>query len=425
MSFFRWIATAGLVLPLAMACGADAFGQSESGAWPQWRGPDRTGEVKSGTAWPDSLDEDHLKLVWETALQPSYSGPLVVGNRVFVTQTVDKKNEVVLALERTTGKELWRSQWPGAMSVPFFAKSNGDWIRATPTYDDGLLFVAGMRDVLVCLDAESGATKWKVNFVEKFKAELPAFGFVCSPLVDGDFVYVQAGGGLVKLNKQTGETIWRTLDDGGGMNGSAFSSPIMTELQGKKQLLVQTRTSLAGVDPDQGSVLWKQEVPAFRGMNILTPTQYENGIFTSSYGGKSFLFEIQADGGQFSVAEKWNNKAQGYMSSPLLIGDHAYLHLRNQRFTCMDLRTGEEKWRTKPYGKYWSSVYKGNKILALDERGELLLIRANPDKFELLSQREVSSESAWAHLAVSGDEIYVRSLNGLHVYRWSDVEATE
>jgi hypothetical protein len=95
--------------------------------------------------------------------------------------------------------------------------------------------------------------------------------------------------------------------------------------------------------------------------------------------------------------------------------------LQNQRFTCLSLETGESKWTTKPYGKYWSMVVHGDRILALDERGELLLIRANPEKFELLDTRQLSEDSAWAHLAVCGDEVFVRELGALVAYRWRTV----
>jgi outer membrane protein assembly factor BamB len=106
------------------------------------------------------------------------------------------------------------------------------------------------------------------------------------------------------------------------------------------------------------------------------------------------------------------------MSTPVVIDGHAYLHLRNQRFTCIDLATGKERWTTRPFGKYWSLVAQDRKILALDERGELLLIKANPEKFELLGQRHISDSPTWAHLAVVGDELFIRDLKGLTVHRW-------
>ena len=125
--------------------------------------------------------------------------------------------------------------------MPFFAKANGDWIRSTPAVAGERLFVAGMRDVLVCLDTRDGKQLWRKDFVKQLGTPLPNFGFVCSPLVDGMAVYVQAGASLIKLDKTTGEILWRSLKDEGGMGGSAFSSPIITTLAGERQLVVQTR----------------------------------------------------------------------------------------------------------------------------------------------------------------------------------------
>jgi len=386
--------------------------------WPQWRGPHRDGTVQK-TPLPDSLGEQELKLRWKLPLGPGYSGPIVTADKVFVTETVDQKQEVVRALDRQTGKEIWRQSWSGSLSVPFFAKANGDWIRATPACDGEHLYVAGIRDVLVCLQAETGKILWRVDFVEQLKAPLPSFGFASSPLLIGDAVYVQAGGGFCKINKQTGEILWRVLEDGGGMFGSAFSSPCLAEIDGVPQILVQTRTTLAGVDPESGTVFWKQKIPAFRGMNILTPAVYKNSVFTSSYGGRSLLFNVSrtTDVG-WQVKELWSTPIQGYMSSPVIIDGYLYLHLKNQRFTCLDLQTGKALWTTAPYGKYWSLVTDGKKILALDQKGELLLIKASPTSFELLDRRQVADDS-WAYLAVSGRELFIRALDKLLVYEFT------
>jgi len=385
--------------------------------WNQWRGPTRDGQV-SGSAWPARLSDGSLKLIWRLPLGPSYSGPIVAEDLVFTTETRNKESEVVYAVDRRTGKERWRAEWKGAMTVPFFAAANGSWIRSTPAYDGSSLYVAGMRDVLICLDATTGKERWRVDFVERFRTPLPAFGFVSSPLVDGNGVYVQAGASVVKLNKATGQTIWRALQDNGGMMGSAFSSPVLTNLAGRPQLLVQTRQKLAGLDPVSGKVLWSHIVPSFRGMNILTPVVVGDAVFTSSYQNKSWLFQISHDKDRYAVREVWNNNAQGYMSTPVVIDGHAYLHLQNQRFTCIDLKTGKRTWTSPPFGKYCSMVAHKDRILALDQRGELLLIKASPDKFDLLDTCKVSDDETWAHLAVCGNELYIRELNALAAYRW-------
>lgn len=390
--------------------------------WPQWRGPTRDGQVV-GPGWPDKLDTNHLRQIWRVELGPSYSGPIVAGDRVFTTETRDKKFEVVTAFDRPTGKEVWRTQWEGALSVPFFAKSNGDWIRATPACDGESLFVAGMRDLLVCLDARTGQERWRFDFVKKLEAPVPDFGCVCSPLVDGDAVYVQAGASVVKLHKQTGELLWRSLKDQGGMWGSVFSSPIIATLGGQRQLVVQTREKLAGLTLETGEVLWSQPVEAFRGMNILTPVVHEDTVFTSAYGGKTLGFKVAAAAGKFTIIQTWTHKSQGYMSTPVVIDGIAYEHLRSQRVMAIAIATGRELWTSdKSFGKYWSLVAQGDRILALDQRGQLFLFRANQEKFELLDQRKLADAETWAHLAVAGEALFVRELNALVSYRWSAAE---
>ena len=390
---------------------------AEPATWSQWRGPHRDGTIEA-PAWPSKIDAETLKQKWQVELQPSYSGPIVTADRIYTTETRDREQEFVSAYDRQTGNRVWEVGWPGAISVPFFAKENGSWIRATPSCDGESLYVAGIRDVLVCLNAKTGSVKWRVDFSEALKSELPAFGMVCSPLVIGEFVYIQAGACFAKLNKQTGEIVWKSLPDGGGSMGGAFSSPTAATIGGVPQLLVQTRTKLAGVDPETGAELWGQEIEAFRGMNILTPVVFNDQVFTSAYGGQSHMFQLTKDGSSWAAKEAWQTKQQGYMSTPVVVDGHAYMHLKNQRFACIDLKTGEERWTTKPFGKYWSLVANGNKILALDETGILRLIEANPKEYTLLDEREVASESAWAHLAVCDSDVCIRSLRKLTVLHW-------
>ena len=387
--------------------------------WTQWRGPNRDGQI-GGATWPAKLTADKLTARWRVELAPSYSSPIVSDTAVFVTETKDKTTEIVRALDRTTGKELWKAEWAGAISVPFYAKKSGDWIRATPALDGQSLYVAGMRDVLVSLNAKTGKEQWRLDFVKQLNAPLPEFGFVCSPLIDGEFIYVQAGNATVKLKKATGEMVWTAMKNPEGvMTAGSFSSPVIATVAGKRQLLVQTRERLAGLDLASGKVLWQQTVPNFRGMNILTPVVFGDAIFTSSYQNKSWLYRVAQTQNQFAVTQAWENNAQGYMSTPVVIGDYAYLHLGNQRVTCVNLATGERTWTSpKPFGKYWSMVAQGDRILALDEQGKLLLLKANPQAFELLDERTVSEQETWAHLAVCGEELFIRELNAISAWQW-------
>ena len=84
-----------------------------------------------------------------------------------------------------------------------------------------------------------------------------------------------------------------------------------------------------------------------------------------------------------------------------------------------DMETGKQMWTTRPYGKYWSMVSDGKRILALDSGGTLYLLNANPDKFDLVDSRKVSDSSTWAHLATIDGYVCIRSLDKLISLRWA------
>ncbi len=417
------------LLLAAGPAGEAAAGEAGTG-WAQWRGPTRDGQT--AVTLPESLDEATVKEAWRVPLGASYSGPVVGpapvgpapdgqggrgGGRVYTTETVAQTYETAKAFDAATGELLWEAKWKGAFSVPFFAKANGDWIRSTPALDvdetgAGTLYVAGMRDVLVALDAATGAEKWRVDFAARAGADPEMFGHVASPLVHTDAdgnkaVYAHTIAGFSKLDAATGETLWNILG-GDPENDGAFSSPFVATIAGVEQILVQARTKLCGVNPADGAVYWEQPIEVFRGMNVLTPTVLpagENGdaarLLTSTYGGGTTLFEVArvpeaGDGDAWTVKTLWENGRQGYMSSPVVIDGFVYQHLKNDRIVCYDLETGEAAWTSTPFGGYWSMITDGTRILALDARGDLLILAADPAEFKILDKRHVTDATSWA-----------------------------
>ena len=415
IKLFNLLGTASLLLGLPAAKGAILHADD----WAQWRGPKRDGTIVSSRVWPDRLNQEHLRESWTVPLAPSYSGPLIIGRLVITTETVEASRERVRAYDRETGKLRWETSWEGSMKVPFFAAKNGSWIRSTPASDGELLFVMGMRDVLVALVLGTGEEIWRYDFSDELDEPLPAFGAVCSPLIDGNHLYVQAGAGFCKLDKRTGKLVWRTTQDKGGMFGSAFSSPVKVRLLNRDLLLVQAREALHGVNPDNGEVVFSQPIKAFRGMNIQTPLAIGDRIFTSSYGGRSQMWRAKEESGGIHLQEEWNSKHQGYMTSPVIIDGVIYNHLRNQRLVALDAQSGADLWNvSNRFGKYLSFVVNQDLILTLDQNGELFLFRASTKGFQKLDSRKVAEDS-WAHLAVSGNSVAVRDLNSLTLFRWS------
>ncbi len=379
--------------------------------WNQWRGPQRDG-VWNGPL-PGSLAD--LELAWEKPLSPSYSGPVTDGKIVYTTETVDEKYERITAFDLESGQQVWTTKWEGAMTVPFFAAANGSWIKSTPALTRSDLVIVGIRDEIICLDPKSGDTKWRVDLAERFGSTRPNFGAVCSPLIDGDAVYVQGGGATLKLSMADGATIWRAL--AGEDDDDAFSSPVLSEIAGMKQLVVQTRTKLCGVSTDDGSLLWSEPIEAYRNMNVLTPTVIGDNVFTAAHSGRSQMFDISRANDQWVVTEKWNQKVQAYMSSPVVDENTIYMHSKNERLTALDIETGEILWTGQPMGKYQSLVRNEDIVLVLDEGGELLSVAPNREEIQIRERLKVADD-AWAYLGVFEGGLIVRDLNALKVYRY-------
>ncbi|KAA5538550.1 PQQ-binding-like beta-propeller repeat protein [Roseiconus nitratireducens] len=403
---------AAAVLLLCLTLSATAV---EPSRWNQWRGPHRDG-TPDGEALPKTLSD--LELVWERDHAPSYSGPIIHDGLVYTTETVDRSLERVTAYRIADGTVQWTTQWPGSMAVPFFAAANGDWIRSTPACSDDALVVVGMRDVMVCLDPQTGEEKWRVDFVQAMESPLPMFGASCSPLIDGDRVYMQTGGATVCLSLSDGSLRWKTLENAGADTSSrgAFSSPVIATLCGVRQLLVQTREELCGVNLESGDVLWREPIEAYRGMNILTPLPIGDRVFTSAHSGKSQLFEITRDADAWRVSLVWEQKQQAYMSSPVLAADRIFMHLKNERMTALEVATGREVFTSRPVGKYASLIADPTTVLALTETGTLMSIDATSEEFRVRDEVKVG-ENTWAHLGIAGEHLVVRDLEKLKVFR--------
>jgi outer membrane protein assembly factor BamB len=402
------------------------MGETFQETWPQWRGAERNGTYR-GEAWPVRLSAEQCSLEWTQALGSSYSMPVLDLQRIFVTESVDSDTESVKAFDRSNGKLQWSTTWKAGMKVPFFARSNGSWMRSTPALHDGKLFVMGMQETLVCLDAISGDVVWRLNIPSSLDTPDPSFGGVSSPLLHDGHLYVQAGGGVVKVGAGSGHILWSSALSKDAMNSSPFSSPIIAQLGGVPQLVVLGRSGLNGLDMADGSSLWRRDVPAFRGMNILTPTIIGEGVFTATYGGKAHLFQPgQSSDGVWSVSESWQQKFQGYMSSPVVVGDHAYIHGRSGRLVCLDTVSGAIAWTSgKSFTKYCSIVANGDRLLVLSTDGKLRLLAANPERCEILDELRVSDEETWAHLSMADDQVVIRSLNHLSVFRWKSAVSSK
>ena len=147
--------------------------------WPQWLGP-RRDSVWRETGLLDKFPEGGPKVVWRTPIGSGYSGPAVVGDRVYVMDYVTSDNikrdnfarmrldgeERVLCLDGESGKILWKHSYPRKYTISY---PSGP--RCTPTVVDGKVYALGAEGNLWCLSAQSGSVLWSKDFNKDYKAD--------------------------------------------------------------------------------------------------------------------------------------------------------------------------------------------------------------------------------------------------------------
>ena len=387
--------------------------------WPQWRGPNRDG-ISKETGLLKEWPANGPRLVWKAAgLGGGYSTVAVVGERIYTTGDRADANYLV-ALNRADGKILWSAKLGGKAGAPGWGGFAGP--RATPTVDGDLVFAVDQWGEMACFNAGDGKELWRKNFTTDFGGARPEWGFSESPLVDGDRVMVTPGGpkgAIVALDKKTGAMIWQSREF---TDAAHYSSLILVNWGGVRQVIQLTADSVAGVAVADGKLLWRA---VRKGRTAVIPTPiFDSGLVyvTSGYGVGCNLFKVTEAGGKFSVEQLYENKVmQNHHGGAIKIGDYVYGHSDGRGWTCQDFKTGEVKWQEK------SKLGKGSLVFAdgrfylrqEDKQGTVALIEASPEGYKELGrfdQPDRSSKNSWPHPVVAGGRLYLRDQDILLCY---------
>ncbi len=381
-----------------------------AGRWTAFRGPERDGVYREGpvlASWPAG----GLKPLWKQPVGGGYASISIAGGTAFtIEQRRDK--EVVAAYDVATGRELWTHSWPG-----FFQESmGGDGPRTTPTWDDGRLYVLGAQGEFRCLDAATGRRVWSKNILQENNAENLQWGMAASPLIVDDKVIVLPGGrgaSVVAYNKMTGEPVWKSLDD-----KQAYTSPMLVKLAGKRQILAVSGSRAIGVAAEDGKLLWEFPWHTEYDINSAQPIiTGENQFFISAgYGHGAALVEISQTGDGFSARPLWQNTSmKNKFNSSVLRDGHIY-GLDEGILACVEVRTGQRKWKGGRYG-YGQVLLAGDKLIVISESGELALVKASPDSFQELAKFEAIEGKTWNVPALGGGYLLVRNTTEMAAFR--------
>ena len=408
-----------LRLTLAVLLLTSSLTAAAADDWPRFYGPNRdnrSAETGLLTEWP----EGGPKLLWQVnGLGHGYSGVAVADGIVYATGDTDE-NLVITAFD-LSGSILW-TQDNGA---PFTRAFPGS--RATPTIVDGELYnISGNGDV-VRMDAGTGQVAWTVNMMERFGGREVQWGIAESPLVYDSYVICSPGGEdvyMAALDRDTGETRWTCTGVG---DEHSYVAPALVEYQGLRQIVTMTNAGAIGIHAGTGKLLWRFDREAPYGVNCDTPL-FDDGhiyIFTTWNRGASKL-RLDVDGDMCSVEEVWHrpefdNEHGGVMLVDGYLYGHADGNHKRRHFACCDAETGEVAWTSDDLAGQASSAltYAEGLLYIASDKGEIALVRPNPERLEIISQFQLPKGGigpVWAYPVISDRRLYLRHGETLFVY---------
>jgi outer membrane protein assembly factor BamB len=388
-----------------LAVGTILTAQRPSLDYTQWRGEDRAGSASGFTppkSWPAALSRK-----WSVELGEGYSTPLVVGDTVYAFTRRDG-NEVLTARRAATGEEVWHTPYAAPYTVADPAARHGAGPKATPLFYRGRIFTMGISGIVTAFDAGTGARVWQTSP----PAEAAVYGAASSPLGENGLVILHPGnyGPLTAFDAVTGTVRWTAGDDG------LFTSPIAATLDGTRQIVTVTQSSIIGVSVE-GSVLWKYP---FQNNGAGTPIVHGGTIIVGGLDVGFVAIRPKKNGSVWTAERVWDTKAVStYFGTPVLIGDAVYglSDKASGQFFALDAATGSTLWLSPGRQATYASVVKaGDLLFLLKDEGELIVARADRATFDVLKRYTVATSATWAQPAISGTRILIKDTTSLTLW---------
>ncbi len=388
--------------------------------WPQYHGPlgnRTTSEALARRSFPAGGPP----ALWKVPVGAGFSSLTVSGGRAFtlVRRTVDGTDrEVCVALDAEDGRELWAAplgpaKYDGGGDSGADDNQGGDGPRSTPSIAGERVYVLDSHLLLSCLDSESGKELWKHDLVAEFEGRLIQWQSSASPLVEGGLVLVAGGGpdqSLLAFAAETGEVRW-----GRGDEKMTHATPVAATLHGRRQVIFYVQSGLVSVEPETGEELWRTEFP-YRVSSAASPVVEGDIVYCSAgYGVGAAAWRIEKEGERLVPELLWraSNKLMNHWSTPIAKDGHLYGMFSFKEYgsgplACIELATGDERWSQAGFGP-GNCILVGSDLLALSDAGELVLIDANPEAFSELGRADVLAGKCWSTPTVSDGSVFVRS----------------
>ncbi len=389
--------------------------------WPEFRGPGGQGHSNAENV---PLEWDANKNVaWKSDIPGiGWSSPIIVGSRIYLTTAIaaGKKNYTLhaLCLNADDGEIVW--------NVEVFGKQKGKPARMhkknshaspTPVFEDGKLYVHFGHDGTACLDTGDGRIIWK-------QSELrynPVHGNGGSPVILGDHLIFSCDGGeapfIVALEKDSGKVAWKTPRNVEVDRLFSFSTPLLIEVDGQRQVVSPASGAVIAYDPATGKEIWRCGYG--QGYSVVSRPLYAHGLVYVTTGfNRAKLMAIRANGKgdvtKTHIAWEHDEKDAPKESSPIIVGDLLFMNDDKGTATCLDAKTGKVYWQERLTKNSYSAspVYAGGLVYFHDEKGVTTVIKAGKE-LEIVATNDLA-EHGLSSFAVTDGALLIRTDSTLY-----------
>ncbi len=407
--------------------------------WPQWRGPDFNGMARGDapTKWSDT---ENVK--WKAAIPGrGHSTPVVWGDKVFLTTAIptaktptpapqqggargpgggaganQEHQFVVLCLDKKSGKILWQKVAKTATPHEGYHGMYGSFASNSPVTDGKNVYAFfGSRGVF-CYDL-NGKLLWEKDLGVQMKMRLQFGEGTAAVLHDDKLLLVfdyQGDSFIVTLDKATGKEVWRATRQ----EISNWSTPLVVEHAGKKQVIVSAPTKVRSYDLNSGKMIWDC---AGLGLNTIPQPVHQDGVVYVMSGfrePKLLAIKLGKEGdltGTDSVL--WSEtRGLSYTPSPVLFDGKLYTLTDNGMMSCFDAKTGKSYYQQqrlpKPYNFKSSPVGANGKLYLATEEGDIVILKMG-EKFEVVATNTLADQVFIASPVILNGEIFLRGQNTL------------
>lgn len=403
-----------LLLLFALCSPLSAFADN----WPMWRGANGDGSCSESNL-PEKWSQTE-NVVWKVALpERGNSTPVVWGDKVFVTQAIEKEGKrLLLCFDKKTGKQLWDA---GTIyKEPELTHATNPYCAASPATDGERVIVFFASAGVFCYDME-GQELWKRTDLGE---QRHIWGNGTSPVLAGDRVFLNFGPGentvMYCFDKKTGKTLWQHKEPGGASGEGAdkkwlgsWSDPLLRKVGARDELLMSYPGRACAFDPVSGAELWSSG-----GLTKLVYNSplYADGVMYAMCGYNGAALAVKA-GGSGDVTETnrmWLlPKVSQRIGSGVIHEGHHYILSDGGIAECRNLKTGEVVFQERLKGNNWSSLVLSadGKCYAANQIGDCFVFKASPD-FELLATNSLG-EKIIGSIAVSDRRLFIRGYQHL------------